>query len=615
MTAINYGRSTELKFVFVGPKVLLISAMINEQYESYVLWKEEKTNVQEVKSYIENLKKVEEIKKEYNFKQVFNNILADKKYKQNDVEIISITPVSQEEYIFIIYHIIYKIRFRFRGFYSVKNKKVTIEEAEEVFSTKLQEIKEPEAPQTRVIAKQSLSKSVEAKEVFDYLYKIQPSFRQNLVQNIKVEETDSIKKLFIISKKEGKDYRMVILKDKDSQELELIDEGFIVAHKPTATIVTENKDGTTTVTTNKIDKSQTSVKTVVETLKKSSINIDSSKIESLQTTEGPKSIEYVAVLVDSHGTPSKQVTITQDKVTKETTIIDYTTIDSKANVIKPVEQPSVTIPVSDYYKPEVKELISKVETKVEKEVTITKVNKIDVTETTNAKKYDFVVETNKGTQTQISVIQVNGETGVQVVKVQPYVQIGSETFKKQTKVVKKVDEFGVQVEFTNDVHEISTNQNTNAAITAIKIENPDLSGYEVVSSQTKKYVQQQQEILIMTNGTRTVQVTGFVDQKTLRYVKVEEREVPVQVTFPIITQNTIPVDIYPVTVKNNVVLKESETTLLQKFKIFKNKIPTLTTIESLEKQEIITFNYEINQKKFVAVVQYDKTKQEEIKVL
>ena len=205
---------------------------------------------------------------------------------------------------------------------------------------------------------------------------------------------------------------MVVLKDKDSQELELIDEGFIVVKKPTATIITENKDGTTTVTTNKIEKSQTSVKTVVETLKKSSINIDSSKIESLQTTEGPKSTEYVAVLVDSHGTPSKQVTITQDKVTKETTIIDYTTIDSKATVIKPVEQPSVTIPVSDYYKPEVKELISKVETKVEKEVTITKVNKIDVTETTNAKKYDFVVETNKGTQTQISVIQINGETGV-----------------------------------------------------------------------------------------------------------------------------------------------------------------------------------------------------------
>lgn len=181
-----------------------------------------------------------------------------------------------------------------------------------------------------------------------------------MVENIKVEETDGIKKLFIISKKEGKDYRMVVLKDKDSQELELIDEGFIVVQKPTATIVTENKDGTTTVTTNKIDKSQTSVKTVVETLKKSSINIDSSKIESLQTTEGPKSIEYVAVLVDAHGTPSKQVTITLDKQTKETTIVDYTTIDSKETVIKPVQQPSVTIPVSDYYKPEVKELISKV---------------------------------------------------------------------------------------------------------------------------------------------------------------------------------------------------------------------------------------------------------------
>ena len=45
MTAVNYGRSTELKFVFTGPKVLLVSTMINEQFESYVLWKEDKTNV------------------------------------------------------------------------------------------------------------------------------------------------------------------------------------------------------------------------------------------------------------------------------------------------------------------------------------------------------------------------------------------------------------------------------------------------------------------------------------------------------------------------------------------------------------------------------------------
>lgn len=52
MTAINYGRTTELKYVFVGAKVLLISAMISEQLVPYILWKEEKSNVEEVKAYI-----------------------------------------------------------------------------------------------------------------------------------------------------------------------------------------------------------------------------------------------------------------------------------------------------------------------------------------------------------------------------------------------------------------------------------------------------------------------------------------------------------------------------------------------------------------------------------
>ena len=75
-------------------------------------------------------------------------------------------------------------------------------------------MKEPEQPKIKVITKESLTKNVEAKEVFDYLYKVQPTFRQNLVQNIKVEESKDIKKLFVVTKKDNKDYRMVIMKDK-----------------------------------------------------------------------------------------------------------------------------------------------------------------------------------------------------------------------------------------------------------------------------------------------------------------------------------------------------------------------------------------------------------------
>ena len=171
-----------------------------------------------------------------------------------------------------------------------------------------------------------MTKNVEAKEVFDYLYNIKPTFRQNLVESVKVEQGENVKKMFIITKKDGKDYRMVVMKEKNSQELQLIDEGYITVEKPTATIVTENSDSTQTITTNKISESQVEVKTVIETLKKNNIKAD---IESLQYTEGPKSIEYVVVLTDTNGQPTKQVTITENKETKETTIIDYTTLEVK----------------------------------------------------------------------------------------------------------------------------------------------------------------------------------------------------------------------------------------------------------------------------------------------
>lgn len=146
--------------------------------------------------------------------------------------------------------------------------------------------------------------------MFDYLYKIQPSFRQNLVQNIKIEEGENIKKIFIITQKEGKEYRLVVMKDNQSQQLQLIDEGFPALEKPTATIISQNNDGTTTITTSKIDSTKREVKTVLETLNKNSINTDVSKIASLQQTEGPRSTQYVAVLADKDGNPTTQVTIT-----------------------------------------------------------------------------------------------------------------------------------------------------------------------------------------------------------------------------------------------------------------------------------------------------------------
>ena len=369
--------------------------MVSENQEPYVLVQEEKNNVEEVEAYLETLKTVESIKKEYNFQQVFAQVLAENKYSANEVEVLEITPVSQEKYIFIIYHITLRCRFRIVGWYSSQEKKVVIQEVEKVFSEELKDIKVPEEPEVRIITKESITKNVEAKEVFDYLYKVQPTFRQVNVENIKIEESQGIKKAFVVTKKEGKDYRYVVLKEKQTQEVQLIDEGFVVFEKPTATIVTENSDHTKTITTNKIDVTTTEVKTVIKTLEQNHISSTESHIESLQTTEGPKSIEYVVVLADAHGHPTKQVTINEDKATKVTSVVDYTTLESEIKYTKIVKPEVTVIPTTEYYNPEIKELVSKVETKSQG-IVFSKINKIEVSETSEAKKYSFIVKDSHG---------------------------------------------------------------------------------------------------------------------------------------------------------------------------------------------------------------------------
>lgn len=215
----------------------------------------------------------------------------------------------------------------------------------------------------------------------------------------------------------------------------------------------------------------------------------------------------------------------------------------------------------------------------------------------------------------MAVVQLNGSTDVEVVKIQTYSStITKEALQTEIKSV-RVDNFGVKTEYTNDQKTITSNQNSNVAITAIISARPDLSSYQVIGLQTKKYVQQEQQILLLTNGSRTFQVTGQVEQKTLKYVMMEVKEVPLQTPQPLVIQTTIPLSLYPTISKNNPPIKAAETVLSEKFKIFKNKVPNTTTVETLQEVEILTFNYEINEKKFVAVVQYNKTDSSKTSVL
>jgi hypothetical protein len=57
---------------------------------------------------------------------------------------------------------------------------------EEVFHPKLQQMKEPEKPEIKVLDKKLVSSNSEAKEAFDYLYKVRPTFRQTQVELVKI---------------------------------------------------------------------------------------------------------------------------------------------------------------------------------------------------------------------------------------------------------------------------------------------------------------------------------------------------------------------------------------------------------------------------------------------
>jgi hypothetical protein len=154
MTAKFLGKYTELKFVFVGAKALLVQLMVNQDgSDTYIVWKEEKENVADIKEAVESLKKIDTISKEENFKQVFTEVLTTKGFDSKDTQILDITPISQSEYVFVIYHRILRLRFRAHASFNVKIGSVTIKKVEEVYSKRLQELKEPEPMTVKVITK------------------------------------------------------------------------------------------------------------------------------------------------------------------------------------------------------------------------------------------------------------------------------------------------------------------------------------------------------------------------------------------------------------------------------------------------------------------------------
>lgn len=85
ISATKLGKSTMLKLVFIGNTVgQIISVMVTPELQTYVLWKEEKKNVTELKEAVDTIKKIDILSKQESFKQVFAEVLTTKGFNSTE---------------------------------------------------------------------------------------------------------------------------------------------------------------------------------------------------------------------------------------------------------------------------------------------------------------------------------------------------------------------------------------------------------------------------------------------------------------------------------------------------------------------------------------------------
>jgi hypothetical protein len=123
------------------------------------------------------------------------------------------------------------------------------------------------------------------------------------------------------------------------------------------------------------------------------------------------------VLADLAGNPGKQVTMIQSKETEQTIVTNIVSIENKARYIAPVAEPVTLIPPTQFYRPEIRDLVALIQHNSETSITVRKIKKIEVVNTTLVNKYLLTVEDSKGEEVVINAIQDRADQSVQVISV------------------------------------------------------------------------------------------------------------------------------------------------------------------------------------------------------
>lgn len=96
---------------------------------------------------------------------------------------------------------------------------------------------------------------------------------------------------------------------------------------------------------------------------------------------------------------------------------DIVSIENKPRYIAPVAEAAILLPATQFYQPEIRDLVALIQHNSETPITVSKIKKIEVVNTTLVNKYLLTVEDSKGEEVVINAIQDKEDQSVQVISV------------------------------------------------------------------------------------------------------------------------------------------------------------------------------------------------------
>lgn len=116
-----------MKFIYTGEKkVIMIEIVVNNQMKPYTIWYEEKTNVEEIKSLLEGIKKDEQYEKETAFIAIHQYIATQAQVAFNNIKINNVTKIADSEYSFTYINVVTNEKFEYRGQWNFQTKTVVV---------------------------------------------------------------------------------------------------------------------------------------------------------------------------------------------------------------------------------------------------------------------------------------------------------------------------------------------------------------------------------------------------------------------------------------------------------------------------------------------------------